>query len=230
MPERNRVTPLGDVVAVPLRGAWTGNRGVVHGGPSGHEIVRSHTTTAWIVCALEYRGWVAPRWEPGRWTALFFHDEAVALAAGHRPCALCRRSAFTSYRDAVRAAQDRPALRAPDLDRRLHAERRDAATRRPRRHEGDWARLPDGVFVLDRGGPRLVLGDRTVGWTPRGYGDASARPRRGPVVVLTPATTVAALGHGYRAQVDPAALRAVGDDAGDPAGASPAGRARGHRP
>lgn len=212
MPERNRVTPFGDVVAVPLRGAWMGNRGVVHGGASGRAIVRSHTTTAWIVCALAYRGWVAPRWEPGRWTALFFHDEAVALAAGHRPCALCRRPAFTAYRDAARAATGDPGLRAPDLDRRLHAERRDPTTRRPRRHEGDWSLLPDGVFVLDRGGPRLVLGERTVGWTVRGYGDATARPSHGPVVVLTPPTSVAALGRGYRAQVHPTAVRAAADD------------------
>lgn len=217
VPERNRVTPLGEVVAVPLRGAWTGNRGVVHGGVSGREIVRSHTTTAWIVCALEYRGWVAPRWEPGRWTALFFHDEAVALAAGHRPCALCRRPAFTAFRDAVRAATGRPGLRAGDLDRLLHAERREPGARGPRpgrTHRADWAGLPDGVVVLDGGGPRLVLGDRTVGWTVRGYGAAAPRPAAGPVVVVTPPTSVAALRQGYPVQVDPGALRAVGRGTG----------------
>lgn len=210
MPERNRVTPCGDVVAAALRGAWTGNRGVVHGGPSGREIVRSHTTPAWIVCALEYRGQVAPRWEPGRWTALFFHDEAVALAAGHRPCALCRRPAFTAYRDAVRAATGEPGLRAPDLDRRLHAERRDRRTGARRRHPLPWVELPDGVFVVAGGGPRLVLGAVTVGWDERGYGAARRRPLRGEVAVLTPPTTVAAVRAGYPVQVDAAAWAAAG--------------------
>ena len=57
--------------------------------------------------ALEFKGWAAPKWEPGRWTALFFHDEAVALAAGHRPCALCRRAAYQRYRE--RPAEQVPA-------------------------------------------------------------------------------------------------------------------------
>ena len=29
--------------------------------------------------------------QPGRFTELFFLDEATAFAAGHRPCALCRQ-------------------------------------------------------------------------------------------------------------------------------------------
>lgn len=210
VPERNRVTPDGEVVAAPLRGAWTGNRGVVHGGPGGRDIVRSHTTRAWIVCALHWRGQVAPRWEPGRWTALFFHDEAVALAAGHRPCALCRRPAFVAYRDAVRDEAGEPTLRAPDLDRRLHTERRDAATRGRRRHRLAWTGLPDGAFVVDGGGPRLVLGDVTVGWDPRGYGVARPRPASGEVLVLTPPTSLAALQRGYPVQVDGAARAAAG--------------------
>jgi hypothetical protein len=40
-PARNRVTPMGDIEAIPLRGAWTGNRGILH---SGHEIVRFHAS------------------------------------------------------------------------------------------------------------------------------------------------------------------------------------------
>jgi integrase len=38
MPARNRVTPTGDIEAILLRGAWTGNRGILH---SGHEIARA---------------------------------------------------------------------------------------------------------------------------------------------------------------------------------------------
>jgi hypothetical protein len=45
VPERNRVTPMGEIVPIPLRGAWTGNRGIVH---SGHEIVRFRASDLWI--------------------------------------------------------------------------------------------------------------------------------------------------------------------------------------
>src|SRR3984893_16301087 len=38
------------------------------------------------------------------WTELFFLDEAVALAAGHRPCFFCRRAAAEAFRGAWAAA------------------------------------------------------------------------------------------------------------------------------
>src|SRR6202161_4797773 len=94
MASRNRVTPYGAIVVSPLRDSWMGNRGCIH---AGREIVRPWNGKRWITCALAFKGWVAPKWAPGRWTALFFHDEAVAFAAGHRPCALCRRPAYHAY-------------------------------------------------------------------------------------------------------------------------------------
>jgi hypothetical protein len=101
MAEQNRVTPLGEIAAVPLRGAWTGNRGVLHeGGPGGHRIVRSHASDLWITCALELRGRWREQWLPHRYTHLFFHDEAVSFAAGHRPCAECRRDDYRAYQQA----------------------------------------------------------------------------------------------------------------------------------
>jgi hypothetical protein len=110
MAEQNRVTPLGEIVAVPLRGAWTGNRGVLHEGGSasegrgGHRIVRSHASDLWITCALEFRGRWREQWLPHRYTHLFFHDEAVSFAAGHRPCAECRRGDYRAYQQAWAAA------------------------------------------------------------------------------------------------------------------------------
>jgi hypothetical protein len=96
-PHRNRVTPMGDIVAIELRGAWLGNRGILH---EGTDVVRFHRSDLWITCRLQYRDWRLPQWAPGHFTVLFFHDEAVALAAGHRPCALCRRDAYDAYRQA----------------------------------------------------------------------------------------------------------------------------------
>lgn len=188
MPAPNRVTPMGDLVAIDLRGAWMGNRGCLH---EGRSIVRHHRGERWIICELEHKGWRAAQWTSGRYTVLFFHDEAVALAAGHRPCALCRRAAFEAYRGAI----GRPS--APDLDARLHAERWDG--RRRRLHLRPWADLPDGAFVLD-GDPALVRGRDLVPWSAAGYGPPRPRPARGEVSVITPPTSLKVLTTGYSAQ------------------------------
>ena len=198
MTYRNRVTPLGEIVAIPLRGAWTGNRGILH---RDTEIVRMHAGDLWITCALTFRDWHTEQWRPGHFTWLYFHDEAVSFAAGHRPCALCRRPAYRSFRDSVARglAVEQPS--AQQLNRRLHAERIVRGTHRRRLHMLPWAELPDGVFVLVDGGPRLVRGDATIGWTHLGYGDAGPRPRRGDADVITPPSTVAAFRAGYEPQI-----------------------------
>jgi hypothetical protein len=195
MAERNRVLPDGSIVAVPARGAWMGNRGCLH---EGHEIVRQWRLRAWIVCRLSFRDRRVAQWAPRRYTPLFFHDEAVAYAAGHRPCGECRRGDYLAYRDAAGAAT------VSDLDARLHAERRDGPAR------ASWRDLPDGAFVLSSAGPALVLGDRIVGWDDGAYtyGAAAPRPRSGRVNVLTPPTTLDILRHGVPVQVDDAAGRA----------------------
>jgi len=191
VPERNRVTPFGDIVAIDQRGLFMGNRGSIH---RGRAIVRPWQVCRWITCVLGYKDWVAPRWEPGRWTPLFFWDEAVALAAGHRPCALCRHADHVRWLDAWQAAfGDRP--RVDVVDRRLHAERVDG--RRKRTHPARWADLPAGAFVVLDGGAWLVLDDRIVPWSPAGYGEPRARPATGRTVLLTPPATVAVLRHGY---------------------------------
>lgn len=195
MPERNRVLPTGEIVAVPLRGAWTGNRGgVLH---RGHEIVRAYASKAWITCALEFRGRRMAQWEEGHYTPLFFADEAVALAAGHRPCAFCRRPDFRRFQDAFAQGNGLRGLRAPGTDAVLHDERRAAPGLLA------WRDLPDGTFVGLEEGPALVLGDRLVPWTVAGYGAPADRPTTGEVAVLTPPSTVRALLAGYRPQTGP---------------------------
>ena len=88
---------MGEIEAFPLRGAWTGNRGILH---RGHEIVRFHASNLWVTCALEFRGRWHQQWQPHHYTFLYFHDEAVSFAAGHRPCAECRRDSYDAYRAA----------------------------------------------------------------------------------------------------------------------------------
>jgi len=198
MAARNRVTPLGEIVAIDQRGTFMGNRGCIHRDPG--EIARPWQVRRWITCQLEYKGWVAPKWLPGRWTALFFWDEAVALAAGHRPCALCRRPAYNAWLDAWEAAfGHRP--RADPMDDRLHADRLDGRT--PRRHGRAWSELPVGAFALVGQAPALVLADRLVPWSPDGYGPPRNRPARGDALVLTPRATVEVITHGYDPALHP---------------------------
>jgi len=204
---RNRVTPLGDLVAIELRGAWTGNRGSLH---QGTEVARFHRSQLWITCALAYRDWKLPQWAPGRFTVLFFHDEAVSFAAGHRPCALCRRPAYNAYRQTWATGLGVAVPRAAEIDHQLHGERIVRGTHRRQLHRSRWPALPAGTFVLTGDEPALVLDDAIVPWTIRGYSAARARPAAGPAEVITPPSTVAALRAGYPPQIDPAATTQLG--------------------
>ena len=204
----NRVTPTGQIVAIPLRGSWMGNRGILHDEASAAagRVVRHHASTLWITCSLAFRDWRAAQWEPHHYTVLFFHDEAVALAAGHRPCALCRRPAYDAYRSAVARRDRAKPLLAKEIDARLHGERLVPRSRTQRQHTMRWGDVPDGTFVVVDELPHLVRGDALVPWTTAtGYGPPAPRPRRREVTVLTPPTTVAALLAGYEPQVDPSA-------------------------
>jgi hypothetical protein len=198
-PARNRVTPTGDIEAIPLRGAWTGNRGILH---SGHEIVRSHASDLWITCALEFRGRWHEQWRPHHFTWLYFHDEAVSFAAGHRPCAECRRDSYSAYRAAWAKGLGVEVPSAKLMNQQLHGERIVRGTHRRRLHPMPWADLPDGVFVLIGSSPALVLANGLTEWTREGYRGSTARPIRGTADVVTPPSSVAALRAGYPVQID----------------------------
>src|ERR1700693_4875242 len=95
MPKRNRVTPFGEIIATPERGTFMGNRGVLHDDKG--RLQRGWQVKRWIVCVLEFRDRRRTVMTPGRYTELFFLDEATALAAGHRPCAECRHERFIAF-------------------------------------------------------------------------------------------------------------------------------------
>jgi hypothetical protein len=198
-PARNRVTPTGEIVAIPLRGAWTGNRGILH---RGREIVRFHAGDLWITCALEFRGRHQEQWRPGHYTFLFFHDEAVSFAAGHRPCAECRRASYDAYRTAWAAGLGGDLPQAKDMNRQLHGERIVPGSHRRRTHEAPWRDVPDGTFALLDDLPAVVVGDHLTEWTHDGYGRRRVRPRAGLARLLTPPSTIAALRAGYTPQID----------------------------
>jgi len=201
-PARNRVTPEGDIVAIPLRGAWTGNRGILH---RNQDIVRFHAADLWITCALEFRGRWHSQWQPHHFTWLFFHDEAVSFAAGHRPCAECRRESYNAYRLAWADGLEVEPPSAREINRRLHGERIRRGTHRRRLHRIEWSRLPDGVFVMLGDRPALLVDGHLAEWTYDGYLSRHSRPRAGVATVLTPPSTVAVLSAGYPVQIDDSA-------------------------
>jgi hypothetical protein len=199
VPRRNRVTPLGDLVADPARGLVYGNRGCLHDAEG--RIRRRYVGRRWIACRLEFRGRRRSALvQPGRYTELFFLDEATAFAAGHRPCAECRRADYDRFAAAWRTLH--PAdVGADAIDARLHAERLDPATRARRLHDVPTEELPDGAFVLRDGAPFLVLGSELLGWTPAGYAGRAPRPRRGIATAITPPSVTAVLRAGWHAEV-----------------------------
>jgi hypothetical protein len=189
---------------------FTGNRGCLV--DDSENVVRHHGSQLWITCVTEFRDWRHPLAAPHRWTPIFFLDDAVALAAGHRPCALCRRDAYRSYRDAVtEAAGSVERLLATTLNRRLVAERHHrgrglerAADRRV--WESSIGGLPSATVVLDDDDrARLLLDDRMLAFTFDGWTAPIDRPAQGSVRVLTPPTSVAALANGYSPVLHPSA-------------------------
>jgi hypothetical protein len=202
MPRQNRVTPLSTLIATPARGTFMGNRGCLHDGTG--RIVRPWRGRLWISCLTCFKGRRRPLMTPGHYTELFFLDEAVALAAGHRPCAECRRAAYRAFRTAWDRAGLPPCDRASDIDCHLHAARLTGRTQTRQTLPADS--LPDGAFVLDPDDRALlVVGTKCRPYAPDGYGPPLPRPT-GPVVTLTPAPILAVLRAGYRALLHPSAL------------------------
>ena len=196
MPRQNRVTPLGQLIADPARGSVYGNRGCLH--DDAGVIRRRFNGTRWIACRLAFRGWHrAPLMQPGRFTELFFLDEATAFAAGHRPCALCRRDDYLRFVAIWRAIHPDQAG-ADAIDTQLHTERIDVDTREQRHHEAMMDDLPDGAFVLHESTPHLVKDARLLRWTPSGYRDPSARPARRRATLITPPSSVEVLRADWR--------------------------------
>jgi hypothetical protein len=182
---QNRVTPLGELIADPARGLVYGNRGCLH--DDAGRIRRAYTGKRWIACRLQFRGWHrSPLMRPGGFTELFFLDEATALAAGHRPCALCRREDYVQLLETWR----RGPANADAIDARLHDERLDMRTRTRRFYEIPFDDLPHGTFVMLDDDPHVFVGGRALRWTPSGYVDPKDRPRRGAAVVITPPSLV----------------------------------------
>ncbi len=209
---RNRVTPFGDLIADPARGLVYGNRGCLH--DAAGTLRRHHATRRWIACRLEFRGWQrGPMMQPGRFTELFFLDDATALAAGHRPCALCRRADYRRLAELWAGVHGERGT-ADAMDDRLQRERLDGARRRLHRVRG--TALPDGACVVRDGAAWMVSAGVLRRWAPDGYREPAAIGR-GPHHLLTPPSLLRLLGDGWRSDVPllhPSAAAAPGGAAG----------------
>ena len=170
-----------------------GNRGILHD-HDGRLTHRRWNTRGWVICLLSFNDRPPRRlMSPGRYTKLFFHDEAVALAAGHRPCGECRNDA---YKDFCRAAGVSGTISS--FDKELHAARAVPRVFEQRRHQAEIADLPDGTFILNNEGrPALIWHDALYPFEPTGYAAPSNLPKTGTVSVLTPEPTIVALRNGY---------------------------------
>jgi hypothetical protein len=188
-----------------------GNRGQLHSGGLTRQVARSCRSRPWLICTLDYKSRVLPQWQAGH-TQLFFHDEAVALAAGHRPCAKCRRPRFNLYR-ALASEPLRRQLRAPELDDLLHTQRQSGSHSDPARYWfAPWGLLPSGTSVIgDDGAPELVVEGSLVRFNATTYAYEAARPRPtvGAATVLTPALTVQVITLGYRPHISAQAAFAL---------------------
>jgi hypothetical protein len=205
MPLRNRVLPTGEIVADPGRGLMMGNRGCLHG--TGRDLgVSRWRPPLWLCCVLDWKGRRRDPMPPGRYTALFFLGEATALAAGHRPCAYCRRADYLDFARAWQAARGLPRRPlAPELDAALHAERVDRR-RRQRTREVPASGLPDGAMIRDAGRVGLYLDGGLRPWSASGYGAPQPLAAPGAVELLTPPASVAAIAAGYRPLLHPTAV------------------------
>ena len=189
-PLQNRVTPFGDIVAAPDRGTMMGNRGGCFHDEGQRLLRRRWASRRWICCRLSFKGRRRQVMMPRRYTELFFLDEATAFAAGHRPCAECRRADYNSFQATWRRAGLPAEAKADAMDLLLHGERlgtcAEIATPRG---------LPDGAMVARGEAAYLVKAGRLHRWSFQGYG--AALDDNAPLRLLTAPAMVKIFAAGY---------------------------------
>ena len=198
MPLQNRVNPDGEICFSSARGTLMGNRGCIHN--SQKEIVATSKRDAWVTCQLEFKGRKRKLMDGTNYTELFFLDEATALAAGHRPCAECRRDRFKAFMASWAEIHGASKVLATEVDRQMKRERAPSY----RQEVANLADLPDGVIVkqVSGGVNYLVSSSKLYPWSFEGYGKPLGfHEISGPFIVLTPVGTVKVLANGYKAEI-----------------------------
>jgi len=195
---------MGDIVAAPERGLFTGNRGIIHDAQTRTLLKRRWASRTWLICTLDWRDVRRSVMGTRSWTELFFLDEATGLAAGHRPCFRCRRIAAQAFQKSFPTDGKTAMPKAHDIDATLHAERLAGGRKRLHALTSPAADLPDGAMLLQDDVPQLIVGSLARPWSLRGYGI--------PVTpldyaqLITPPSIVAVLRAGYRPQIHASAF------------------------
>lgn len=202
MPLQNRVTPTGDIIATPHRGTFTGNRGIIHD-PATKTLTRRWASQAWLTCLCEFKGRRREVMGGRSWTELFFLDEATALAAGHRPCFFCRRDDANRFRAAWEQGNGVANVFARQIDAVLHRERLDGRAKRLHPLPMPLDQLPDGAMVQQGNESYLIVQGRVLLWSSAGYRET--QHAIGDSALLTPPSTLRALGAGYQPVLHPSA-------------------------
>lgn len=199
---QNRVDPQGNIISISARGAWMGNRGLLHN--SNKQVLRPFKLKAWLICLLQFNGRHRRVMEPNRYTELFFLDEATAFAAGHRPCFECRRKDYNTFKSFWLKGNPGYGFNEKtsfqEIDKILHQERIDQNG-----HKVTFTAfikdLPNGTFIQLDNQPFLIANSQTYHWTPFGYDkEKQLRPSE-KISVLTPRSTVNAFRAGYQPQI-----------------------------
>jgi hypothetical protein len=206
MPLQNRVTPFGEIVAIPERGLVMGNRGIIHDPATRTLLKRRWALKCWLICKLHYKHQHREPMAKRSWTELFFLDEVTALAAGHRPCFFCSRERAVTFRDTWADGNGCINPSAPEMDAILHRERLRGAAKRIHPLPSPLRALPDGTMIAAGDRAFLVLAGAPLLWSPNGYRRVDPPQPDG---LLTPPSTLAALHAGYRPYLHPSAAAAA---------------------
>jgi hypothetical protein len=198
----NIVDPTSTISRESAPFTLVGNRGELH---EGNRIVRPASRKDWLYCVTSALTDPREFMSSGKFTDLFFLDEATALAAGHRPCGLCNRARFNQFVKAWKKVYDLDDVLAHEIDTELEIHR----VRRKKQvtYLHDTSDLPSGVFVREVGRPDPLLLYRyeqpkrqehwcVYPWSSHGYGVKEPRPE-GLVEVLTPQPTVEVIRSGF---------------------------------
>jgi hypothetical protein len=205
-PLQNRVTPAGEIIATAHRGLFTGNRGIIHD-PATKTLTRRWASQAWLTCVCEFRGRRREVMGGRSWTELFFLDEATAFAAGHRPCFFCRRDDANRFRAAWEEGNGVAGVLARDIDAVLHRERLAGGRKRLHALPMPLEGLPDGAMLQQGTESHLIVQGRALLWSPAGYREPPSAIN--DAMMLTPPSTLRALGAGYRPVLHPSAMRPI---------------------
>lgn len=199
---QNRVDPFGNIIKTPARGAWMGNRGLIHNDKQ--EIVRPYRLIPWITCVLQFKDRHRVVMTPKLYTELFFMDEATAFSAGHRPCAECRRADFVRFKKSWINGNPQYSFNEKTLIGKIDAiihEERIAADKSKVTYKESPHKLPDGAFVLYNENPYLLKGNKLHLWSPAGYEEVIDVPKATALEVLTPRSIVNTFRAGYEPQM-----------------------------